>query len=248
MVRPVTVTVTAVLAAIDWAAMVMTIWVLVGVATVPVGGPPPLICTPGVPVLEKKLDGYVSVMVPPAAIAPPAEVVKMKVAAAAVLLANRSADAIEKEVAVTCPPITPDAVPAEAVGSALVETVTAPPAVGVASIVMPNNVTVTAAIAAEAPVSNVITMLDAPLAAELASATPLNVTLGVTPTAKKLSGYISVTVLDTASAPPAVGVKLNVTGTFDKLAKRSESTILNATDVTAPPMYPDAVLTDTNRS
>ncbi len=93
---------------------------------------------------------------------------------------------------------------------------TAPPAVGVAPIVMPPNVTVTAVLAAALPVCNVITMLDAPLAAEFAVATgapPLNVTLGVTPTAKKLSGYISVTVLLTASAPPAVGVKLNVTGT-----------------------------------
>ena len=90
-----------------------------------------------------------------------------------------------------------------------------PPAVGIAPIVMPDNVTVTAVLAAALPVCNVITMLDAPLAAEFAVATPLNVTLGVTPTAKKLSGYVSVTVLDTASAPPAVGVKLNVTGTPD---------------------------------
>ena len=101
MVRPVTVTVTAVLAAIDWAAMVMTIWVLVGVATVPVGGPPPLICTPGVPVLEKKLDGYVSVMVPPVASAPPAVVVNENVAAAPVLPATRSDVAIANKALVT---------------------------------------------------------------------------------------------------------------------------------------------------
>ena len=92
---------------------------------------------------------------------------------------------------------------------------TAPPAVGVAPIVMPPNVTVTAVLAAALPVCNVITMLDAPLAAEFAVAPLLNVTLGVTPTAKKSAGYISVTVLLTASAPPAVGVKLNVTGTPD---------------------------------
>ena len=125
---------------------------------------------------------------------------------------------------------------------------TAPPAVGVAPIVMPPNVTVTAVLAAALPVCNVNTMLDALLAAEFAVAPPLNVTLGVTPAAKKLSGYISVTVLDTASAPPAVGVKLNVTGTPARFATRSESAILNATDVTAPPMYPDAVLADTNGS
>ncbi len=113
-------------------------------------------------------------------------------------------------------PMYPDAVLADTNGSWLVDTVTAPPAVGVAPIVMPPNVTVTAVLAAALPVCNVITMLDAPLAAEFAVAPPLNVTLlGVTPTAKKPSGYVSVTVLDTASAPPAVGVKLNVTGTPD---------------------------------
>ena len=125
---------------------------------------------------------------------------------------------------------------------------TSPPRVPSIPFVSPERVIVTAVLAAALPDCNVITMLDAPLAAEFAVAPPLNVTLGVTPTAKKLGGYVSVTVLDTASAPPAVGVKLNVTGTFDKLAKRSESAILNATDVTAPPMYPDAVLFDTNRS
>jgi hypothetical protein len=91
--------------------------------------------------------------------------------------------------------------------------VTAPPAVGVAPIVMPPNVTVTAVLAATVPDCNVSTILDALLAAEFAVAPPLNVTLGVTPTAKKSGGYISVTVLDTESAPPAVGVKLNATGT-----------------------------------
>ena len=64
---------------------------------------------------------------------------------------------------------------------------TAPPAVGVAPIVMPPNVTVTAVLAAALPVCNVITILT-PLAAEFAVTPPLNVTLGVTPTAKKLSG------------------------------------------------------------
>ena len=90
MVRPVTVTVTAVLAPIDWVAMVMTIWVLVGVATLPVGGPLPLICTPGVPVLEKKPAGYVIVILPPISSLPPAVVVNENVAAADVLPATRS--------------------------------------------------------------------------------------------------------------------------------------------------------------
>ena len=97
MVRPVTVTVTAVLAPIDWVAMVMTIWVLVGVATLPVGGPLPLICTPGVPVLEKKPAGYVSVILQPVASAHPAVVVNENVAAADVLPATRSDVAIANE-------------------------------------------------------------------------------------------------------------------------------------------------------
>ena len=75
----------------------MTIWVLVGVATVPVGGPVPLICTPGVPVLEKKPVGYVSVMLLPISSLPPAVVVNENVAAADVLPATRSDVAIANE-------------------------------------------------------------------------------------------------------------------------------------------------------
>ena len=97
MVRPVTVTVTAVLAATAAVALVMTIWVLVGVATLPVGLLLPLICTPGVPVLEKKPAGYVSVILPPVARAPPAVVVNENVAAADVLPATRSDVAIANE-------------------------------------------------------------------------------------------------------------------------------------------------------
>ena len=119
---------------------------------------------------------------------------------------------------------------------------------GVAPIVMPPNVTVTAVLAAALPVCNVNTMLDALLAAEFAVAPPLNVTLGVTPTAKKPGGYVSVTVLGTARAPPAVGVKLNVTGTPARFKNRSESPILTTTDATAPPMYPDAALAETRGS
>ena len=96
MVRPVTVTVTAVLAATAAVAVVMTIWVLLGVATLPVG-PLPLICTPGVPVLEKKPAGYVSVILPPISSLPPAVVVNENVAAADVLPATRSDVAIANE-------------------------------------------------------------------------------------------------------------------------------------------------------
>ena len=98
MVRPVTVTVTAVLPAIASVAVVTMIRVLVGVATVPVGvTPPPLIVTSGVPALEKKPDGYVSVMVLLVASAPPAVVVNENVAAAGVFPATRSAVAIANE-------------------------------------------------------------------------------------------------------------------------------------------------------
>ena len=98
MVRPVTVTVTAVLAATA-APVVTTIWVLVGVAT----APPltPLIIAAGDPALAKKPDGYVSVMVLPAASAPPALVVKVNVAAAELLPATRSDAAIANNVFMT---------------------------------------------------------------------------------------------------------------------------------------------------
>ena len=96
MVTPVTVTVTAVLAATAAVAVVMTIWVLVGVATLPVG-PLPLISTSGVPVLEKKPEGYVSVMVLPISSLPPAVVVNENVAAAGVLPATRSDVAIKNK-------------------------------------------------------------------------------------------------------------------------------------------------------
>ena len=96
MVRPVTVTVTIVPAATAAVAVVMTIRVLVGVATLPVG-PLPLICTPGVPVLEKKPKGYVSVMVLPISSLPPRVVLNENVAAADVSPATRSDAAIANE-------------------------------------------------------------------------------------------------------------------------------------------------------
>ncbi len=96
MVRPVTVTVTAVLAAMVPAVMVMTIWVAVGDTMLPVAPPP--IDTPKVPSdVVKKPDGYVSVIVLLVASAPPAVVVNENVAAAAVFPATRSAGAIENE-------------------------------------------------------------------------------------------------------------------------------------------------------
>ena len=104
--------VTTVLAATA-APVVMTIWVLVGVATVP--PLTPFTVTAGVPVLEKKLNGYVNVMVLPIASAPPAVVVKENVAAADVLPATRSDGAIANEGLVTWPPIAPELTPDDAV-------------------------------------------------------------------------------------------------------------------------------------
>jgi len=98
--RPITVIITAVLAAIVWVAVVMMMWVLVGVAAEPVG-PPPLIDTPGDPLLAKKSVGYVNVMVLLVASAPPAVVVNENVAAADALPAMRSDVAIANEVLVT---------------------------------------------------------------------------------------------------------------------------------------------------
>jgi hypothetical protein len=116
---------------------------------------------------------------------------------------------------------------------------------GVSLIVMPPNVTVTAKFAATVPVCNVITMLDAPLAVEFAVAPPLNATEdGVTPAAKKPDGYVSVTVLGTASAPPAVGLKLNVTGTPARFTTRSAGPMVNKTEVTAPQITLDATPAD----
>ena len=99
-VSPLSVTVTDALAATPPLTIVITTAVAEGWPATPVVLPP-LMATTGVAVEAKKPDGYVSVMVPPVAIAPSAEVVKENVAAAAVLLATRSAGDIEKEVLVT---------------------------------------------------------------------------------------------------------------------------------------------------
>ena len=91
----------------------------------------------------------------------------------------------------------------------------------VAPIVMPLNVTMAEKLPPIEPDCSVSTMLDAPLAPQLAVAPPLKVTLlGVTLEAKKPGGYVSVIVSDAASAPPAVGVKPNVTGTPARFTTR----------------------------
>ncbi len=98
MVRPITVTVTTLLAA-SAAPVVTTIWVAVGAATPPLLTP--LIVAAGDPALAKKPDGYLSVMVLPDASAPPAVVVNENVVAAELLPATRSDVAIANEGLVT---------------------------------------------------------------------------------------------------------------------------------------------------
>ena len=99
MVKPVTVTVLSVLAAMTAVAVVMIISVAVGVATLPVEAP--LNTTCGDPEVAKKADGYVSVILLPGASAPPAVVLNENVTVAFVLPATRSDAAIENKVPVT---------------------------------------------------------------------------------------------------------------------------------------------------
>ncbi len=93
-------------------------------------------------------------MVLPEASAPPAVGVKVNVAATPALAATRSAAATANVFMETAPPITPDATQRDTQVSALVCTVTEPPAVGVSLMINPVSVTVTAVLAAiaESPV------------------------------------------------------------------------------------------------
>ena len=88
MVRPVRVTVTAVLAASVMPAVVMTMDVFEGAAELPVA--PLLMATAGGLLNAKKPVGYDSVMLLPAASAPPAVVVNENVTLATVLPGMRS--------------------------------------------------------------------------------------------------------------------------------------------------------------
>ena len=89
MVRPVSVTVTAVLAFSTAFPVLMMIDVALGEDALPVA--PPLIATAGVALVAKKPGGYDNVMLLPAASAPPAVVVNEMYAAASVLPGMRSA-------------------------------------------------------------------------------------------------------------------------------------------------------------
>ena len=127
-------------------------------------------------------------MMLPEASAPPAVGVKVNVAATPVLAATRSAVAMAAVTAVTAPPIAPDATDVGAVVSALVCTLTLPPAVA-APKVKPESVTVTAVLAASVVPEVVMTMEVAPGAAMgPREAPPDTAPLGVAVVAKKLAG------------------------------------------------------------
>ena len=173
---PVRVTMTFVEAAISAVAVVMTIAVADGAAEVPLTDP--LINTFGVAELLKKPGGYVNVMKLPIASAPPAVVVKLNVAATFALSAIRSDSLITNESKDTRPPIEPDAVPADGIKSALVDTTIplplppfAPPRV------RPEIVTVTGVWATSVPLDTVTTIVVAvDGAAEATADPPLNAT------------------------------------------------------------------------
>jgi len=130
------------------------------------------------------------VILPPAASAPPAVVVNENVAAAPVFAATQSPLAIANDVPVTCPPIAPDAVPTDAVGSALVDIVMPDETSAIATpMVRPVSVTVTAVLAASAVPPVVMTMEVAPVCAGVRIAPPAeSVTAGVELVAKKPDG------------------------------------------------------------
>ena len=170
------VTTTTVDAATTAVAVVTTIAVDDGGAEVPLADP--LINTLGVAELLKKPGGYVNEMKLPMASAPPAVVVKLNVAATFALSAMRSESSITNESKDTRPPIEPDAVPADGIKSALVDTTTpillpplAPP------IVRPESVTVTGVLATSVPLDAVTTIVVAvDGAAEATADPPLNAT------------------------------------------------------------------------
>ena len=79
-------------------------------------------------------------------------------------------------------------------------------------MVRPESVTVTAVLAASAPLRTVTTIdVAADGAAEATAGLPLTATLlATTPAAKKPAGYVTVMLPPAVNAPPTVGVKLNV--------------------------------------
>ncbi len=128
------------------------------------------------------------------------------------------------------------------------ETVIAPSAGAGGPMFIPTNVTVTAVLALTVTVPpTTMIILDSEIVSNVAETPPLTKTWGLL-LAKKEAGKLSEILSPALSKPAAVVVKLNVTGTPGRFAIRSEGAIMNATDVTAPPMYPDAALFVANGS
>jgi hypothetical protein len=224
---------TLVEAATTAVAVVTTIAVADGAAQVPLTDP--LINTLGVAEALKKPGGNVSVILLPMASAPPAVVAKLNVAATFVLSATRSDSWITNESTDTRPPITPDAVPADGIKSALVDTTIPLPLPPFAPpIVRPESVTVTGVLATTAPLDTVTTSdVAVDGAAEATADPPLTATLEAnTPGAKKPDGYVSVMLPPAVNAPPTVGVKDNVADEPDFPATRSLGAIKNEAFIT----------------
>jgi hypothetical protein len=119
MVKPVRVTSTTVLASIPRFATVITTDLPSGIDGMPNEVGPLGVTKPAATTAVKKYKGNVNVMVLPISSLPPAEVMKDNVAVEFFLPANRSEIAIANEAFATWPPITPESLPFDAIGSEL---------------------------------------------------------------------------------------------------------------------------------
>ena len=120
--------------------------------------------------------------------APPTLGVNEKVTATFRLAVTRSTAAIENEMFETASPTTPDGTEFEVAVSALVCTVTLPPAVGVLRKVKPESVTVTLVLALRVAPAVVKTMELVPGTPTTREAPPDTAPVGVELVAKKLLG------------------------------------------------------------
>ena len=163
--------------------------------------------------------------------APPAVGVNTNVTLTLVLPITRSALDIENELKLTAPPIPPEtnALEANDPKSALVDTVTRPPAVGSLLSETPDSVMVTKTLALMVEPAVAIlkdVSLGAPMAVRLEPTVEIE-QVGVVLLAKNFDGYINEITLPAASAPPAVGVNENVTPAVVLPITRSPGAITN---------------------
>ena len=121
--------------------------------------------------------------------APPELGLKLNVTDIPTLPMTLSMLAILNTTIVTAPPMYEDSVLADNTMSLLVDIKTGPPAVGFAAITRPESVIATGLSDTMNPFCNVITMLEVPLAFEIAVAYPFNnITEGVNPVWKNPYG------------------------------------------------------------